>query len=156
MDYIISEHKAKYDNWIKTILPLPLAIVLFTSFMLRKKEPEAILVLGGSFILLIFIFWLIMPRKFLIMSNKMKIILGASVSFNIPYNNIDLVRELGGKNFGINYSTSLKTAVEIVVKKGMNINFSPENRGQFIQDIDKAMEIWREYKRKYDQSYRLA
>lgn len=143
LENTLSEHKAKYDNLFRVILAIPLAFMAYAAILTSRSESEAAWGLVGTVIVVALLFWMIMPRKFLILQDRIKFILGASLSFSIHFNNIKLVRELKGASFGINFSTSFKDPVEIVKSKGMKINFSPEDRGKFLYDIENAMQKWR-------------
>ncbi|OGO18485.1 MAG: hypothetical protein A2Z02_02570 [Chloroflexi bacterium RBG_16_48_7] len=95
------------------------------------------------FVFILLVIWLIMPRKFLIMGDKLKLVMGASLAFNIPYRNIKEIRKPATWDLGVNYITSLKTPLEIAVKKGMNISIAPEDRQAFLDDINRAIQEWR-------------
>ena len=143
MQYTISEHKAKYDNLFKMILLIPIAIIIFTAILTYKSEPQATWVFTGIVVFIVLLFWIIIPRKFVIMQDRIKFVLGANIYFDIHFSKIMLARELKRVNFGINFSTSFREPVEIVRGKGMKINFSPINRESFIQDLDTALLNWR-------------
>ena len=143
MNYVIYEDKARYDAWFKIVLGLPIIFILAATYF-GSKEPESIIYLTGAALMIAVIFWLIMPRKFFIMDDKLQIKMGGPFSMKIKYDNIKIVRKLSfkGTTFGMNFATSSKTPIEIIVKKGINLNFSPENRDQFLQNINEAMKKW--------------
>jgi len=143
LDYLLNEHKARYDKWILLVIFVPLIILLGTTLAVVISEEEGAVETLITFVILAGIIWIIMPRKYLVMSNRLKIVLGASIPFNVPYNNIKELKKPEGILFGINWATSTKTLIQIVLKKGLNINISPDNRESFIQNINKAMQEWR-------------
>ena len=153
MRQILSEYPAKYDTMFKAVLALPLAIMAYSGIEMARTNPDAIWVLVGACAFVAILFWLIMPRKFLITDSSLKFILGACLSFNIPYAKIKEARALKGVGFGINFATSFKEPVEIIRTKGMTINFSPHDRYKFLEDFDSALQNWRNNTSSYDQSH---
>jgi hypothetical protein len=143
MDYLIQEHKPKFDAWIKVLLLVPVCMPLIAFIALFSSgspdAPETLIV----FAFIILVIWLIMPRRFIIMEDRLKLVMGASLAINIPYHNIKELRKPSTVDLGVNFITSLKTPVEIVVHKGMNISIAPDDREAFINDINRAMQKWR-------------
>jgi hypothetical protein len=93
-------------------------------------------------------YWAIFPRRYCILDNKVKIVLGGPFSFNIPFDNLETARAPEGVTCGINFATcfSSKNAVEIVKKKGLNVNITPGDRELFLENLDKALADWRRNK----------
>lgn len=143
MSYLIHEDKAKYDTWFKVVLILPVAVIIFAFFSDFKTGDVGKYTVIGIVLLVGIIYWLVMPRRFYIMDDKIKLELGLNLSFSISYDRIETVRELHRSSFNINFATSNLTPIEIVMKKGMNINFSPENRELFIDKCNDAIVKWK-------------
>jgi hypothetical protein len=142
MNYIYQD-TAKYDMWFKVVLVLPLVVIAFALFSDFKMGEVAKYVVIGVVAVIGLAFWLLMPRRFILMEDRIKFIQGLGLSFNVNYDRIEIARELTKSSFNINLSTSNVTAIELVVKHGMNINFSPENRDEFIKKLNGALEKWR-------------
>ncbi len=140
---MLSEHKAKYDIFFISILIIPLAVLGYAAILIGSDEAEAAWVLAGTIIFIVLLFWSIMPRRFLILSDRIKFVMGRPLSFSINFNNIKTARELKGITFGINFTTSFSDPVEIIRNKGMRINISPEDRGKFLYDLNNAIQTWR-------------
>ncbi|HJX03348.1 MAG TPA: hypothetical protein VJ488_02185 [Dehalococcoidia bacterium] len=153
MRQILSVYPAKYDTMFKAVLALPLAIMAYSGIEMARTNPDATWALAGTCAFVAILFWLIMPRKFLITDNSLKFILGASLSFNVTFAKIREARALKGVGFGINFATSFKEPVEIIRTKGLNINFSPQDRYKFLKDFDLALQNWRKNTSSYDQSH---
>jgi len=152
LDYLLNEHKARYDKWIILVFLVPIIILLGVTLIVFISGEEGALETLIICIFIVGMIWIIMPRKYLVMSDRLKIVLGASIPFNVPYNNIKELKKAEGILFGVNWATSTKTLIQIVLKKGMNINISPDNRESFIQDINKAMQEWRRNNNRNDKS----
>jgi len=143
MNYLLNEHKPRYDTWFKAVMAIPVCLPLIAAIALYVSGSNEILETFIVFVFILAVIWLIMPRKFLVMEDRLRIVIGASISFSICYSNI---REIGKPStlaLGVNYITSLKTPVEIVTRKGMNISIAPENRQAFLDDINRAIQEWR-------------
>ena len=156
MDYLVYEDKARYDAWVKAVVALPFGIILITAIFLYPREPEEALGMLFTAILVIIVYWIVMPRKFCIMSDNVKVVLGNPFSFRIPFRNIKEAREPKGHfTAGINFAPSSKTVVELIMKHGLRINISPYNRQLFLENLDKALNEWKR-EHEYDTTTRMA
>lgn len=142
MDYIYQD-SAKYDLWFKVVLVLPVVVIAFALFADFKMGEETKYIVIAVVAVIGLAFWLLMPRRFLIMEDRLKFIQWIGMSFSVSFDRIKTARELTKSGFNINLSTSNQTAIELVLNRGMNINFSPENRDEFIKKLNKAVEEWR-------------
>ena len=83
------------------------------------------------------LYGLLLPRRFQVFNDKLKIKLGGPFAFNIPLSDItDVKSRTGAKAFffrGIRYATSAKHTVEIIRSKGLDIVISPENDDMFLE-----------------------
>ena len=146
MDSLIYEDKPRYDIWMKAIMALPLFFVLIGAFNLTS-EPEASIGMFAAAALMAAIYWAVFPRKYCIFDSKVRIVLGGPFSFNIHLDNIETARAPEGATVGINFASSFssKNAVQIVRRKGLNVNITPSNRELFLENLDKALSNWRSY-----------
>jgi hypothetical protein len=143
MNYLLNEHKPKYDAWFKALLAIPVCMPLVMAVVLYASGSKEIWETFIVFIFILALIWFIMPRKFLVMSDRLRLIMGASLGTNILYSNIKEIRKPATWDLGVNYITSMKTPLEIVLKKGMNVSIAPEDRQLFLDDINRAMQEWR-------------
>jgi hypothetical protein len=142
MSYIYQD-AAKYDIWFKVVLVLPLVVIGFTLFNDFKMGEMVKYIVIAVVAVIGLAFWFSMPRRFIIMEDHLKFILGIGLSFSVSFDRIEFARELNRSAFNINLTTSNVSAVELVVKRGRNINFSPEDRDKFIRQLNQAVEKWR-------------
>ena len=142
MNYIYQD-TARYDMWFKVVLLLPAVVIAFAIFGNFKMGEEAKYIVIAVVAVVGLAFWLLMPRRFIIFEDRLKFIQGIGISFSVSFDRIEAARELGKTAFNINLSTSNTTAIELVVKQGMNINFSPEDRDEFIKKLNQSVEKWR-------------
>ena len=147
MDSLIYQDKPRYDIWMKAIMALPLFFVVIAALYLASNEPEAAIGMFGTAALMAAIYWAVFPRKYRIFDSKVRIVLGGPFSFNIPFDNIETAKAPEGATVGINFASSFssKNAVQIVRRKGLNVNMTPGNRDLFLENLDKALNNWRSY-----------
>jgi hypothetical protein len=143
MDYIIQDHKPKFDAWFKILMAVPVCMALVTTTVMFINGSSELLETFAVCLFITLVIWLIIPRHYIIMDDKLKLVIGASLAINVPYRNIKELRKPSTVDLGVNFITSQKTQLEIVVKKGMNISIAPDDREAFVRDVNSAMQRWR-------------
>jgi hypothetical protein len=144
MDKLIYEDRPHYSLWLKVILWFIIALVLFpalTTFDSNRNEAFGMI---GTAVFIVLIFWAVMPRRYCIYDNKIKIEMGKPFSVTFHFDAIKYAGVPRGKfTVGINFVTSFGNIVEIDRKKGMNVNISPSNREVFLDYLNRALDKWR-------------
>ena len=145
MDSILYEDKPHYDVGMKAIMALPLLFVIIGMFFVESNEA---IVMFATAALIAAIYWAVFPRRYRILSSKVRIVLGGPFGFNIPFDTIETAIQPKGMAIGINFATSFssKNAVVIVRKSKLNVNITPGNRELFLENMDRALESWRNQK----------
>jgi len=145
VESLIYEDTPRYDVWLKAIMVLPLFFVLIGAFYLAASQPESAIGMFATAVLMAAIYWAVFPRKYRILESKVKIVLGGPFSFNIPFDSIETARAPEGASVGINFPSSFssKNAVQIVRRKGLNVNITPSDREVFLENLDEALNSWR-------------
>ena len=91
------------------------------------------------------LFYAILPKRYQIFQDKVKIVLGQPIAIDIPLSTIREARPApGSRTFvygGIRLATSSRNVVEIVRSKGLNIVISPANR-------DASWNIWGKFSKR--------
>jgi hypothetical protein len=132
--------------WMRSIMVLPVFFILFGAYhYFFTGEVGGGTGMFATALLLGAIYWAIFPRKYQVLDGKLKIVLGGSFSFNVPFDNLELAGKPEGVNLGINFVTTFlsRHVVEIKRKKGMNVNITPDNRDLFLENLNKAIYEWR-------------
>jgi hypothetical protein len=126
---------------------LPVFFVIAGIYYLITAQVEAAIGMFAITLLMAATYWAIFPRKYLILDSKIRIVLGGQFSFNIPFDNLETARAPQGVSLGINFATTFlsKHAVEIIRKKGLNINITPSDRELFLDNLNKALNDWGRY-----------
>jgi hypothetical protein len=143
MSYIYQD-TARWDTWFKVVLVLPVVVIGFAIFGNFKLGEEVKYIVIAVVAVIGIAYYLLMPRRFIILEDRLKFIQGLGISFSVSFDRINIARELNRSVFNINLSTSNESAIELVMKRGRNINFSPGDRAKFIRQLNKAVETWRE------------
>ena len=143
MDSVLYEDKPHYDIWMKAIMAFPLVFIIMGVFL--SSEPGEAISMFATAVLMAIIYWAIFPRRYCVLDSKVKIALGGPISFNIPFDSIESAGAPEGMSVGINFATSFssKNAVQIVRKGKLNVNITPGNRAPFLENMDKALNSWR-------------
>lgn len=147
MDSVVYEESPRYDVYLKAIMVLPVFFIIAGIYYVIIAEVAAAIGMFATTILMAALYWAIFPRKYQILDSKFRIVLGGPFSFNIPFDNLETARAPEGISLGINFATTFlsKHAVEIIRKKGMNVNITPSDRELFLDNLNKALNDWRRY-----------
>jgi hypothetical protein len=147
MDSVIYEDTPRYDVYLKAIMVLPVFFIIMGIYYLIIAEVEAAIGMFAITLLMAAFYWVIFPRKYLILDSKLRIVLGGPLSFNITFDNLETAREPEGATFGINFPTcfSNERTVQIIRKKGWYVNITPNDRALFLENLYKALNDWRKY-----------
>ncbi len=143
MSTLIYEDKAIYDTWIKVLFAGVLAIPIILGISMISKNTEEGSAVFGVLLFEIILFRLILPRRFQVYDDKLRIVLGGGpIAINIPLDNItDVKPRKGIKAFiytGLRFATSTSHTVEINRKNGLDVLISPTNDEMFIDQLNQA------------------
>ena len=143
-DIPVYEDTARYDLWIKLILGTVLAATLTPLVLTSPENNAGYLVSLGTAVFVILLFWSIMPRRFQIFEDRLRIVLGKPFAINIRLSNISEAHLASGAKAlisrGMRLATSTSSVVEIVRKKGLNITISPQSGDAFVRKLNHAIE----------------
>ena len=136
------EDRARYDYWLRLILfGIPLILLTIGIILMPEDQEGAIAMFSGSLFILS-VFYLVLPKKYQIFDDKLKILLGWPLYVDISLANIVDSRITSGRKafayWGICFATSNKSVVEIIRKRGLNIVISPSNGPLFVDRLNEA------------------
>jgi hypothetical protein len=145
MDSVIYEDNPHYDVWLKGIMMLPVFFILIGLYYLFIRDIESAVGLFATCVLMGAIYWAVFPRKYQILDSKIRIVLGGQFSFNVPFDTLETVGKPEGVSLGLNFATTFLSqhVVEIKRKKGMNVNITPNDRDQFLENLNQAVYDWK-------------
>lgn len=158
MDLDIFEDSIKYDIWIKGVLILSvvLLIVLGILFDVDARESDifpgepAVKSRSGSFVLfaaavlLVAVYWLILPRTIAVSQDGL-ILRFRAFSWKIPFTTVRSIGPASGMIvwWAHSWITSYRNQIEIIRKYRLRIRVSPSRRDQFLEYAHKAFADWR-------------
>jgi len=139
---LIFEDTPKYDLWLKLILGGVLALTLILGLIFIFQDSEVALAMFGVTLFDALLFKAILPQRFQIYQDRVRIVLGRPLAINIPFSNIRTVRTVSARKvfvyWGNRFATSTHSIVEIVRKKGLGFVISPANGDMFLEQLNQA------------------
>ena len=155
-DDLICEHTARYDSWVILVLVafFVLQLVLLLIFAANAAD-AAVLVwaLAGVVAFYCLLCALVMPRRYQIYRDRLRIVFGRPLAWNIPLSTITEARSVPGsmitKNLGpywywdykgLNLATSSQSVVEIRREGGWGLLMSPADKSVFLEQLTEAIE----------------
>jgi len=140
MNGLLYEDIPKYDLWLKSILGGVLALTFILGVILISDDAGVALAMFGVTLFDALLFKAILPRRFQIFEDRVRILLGWHLAINIPFSNIVDARSASGRKvfayWGSRFATSTRFVVEIVTKKGLNIIISPSKGDIFLEQLN--------------------
>jgi hypothetical protein len=158
MDRVLYECPLKYERWVKILLAFPIVLVTAMGFYFyyvasSQQGISAVTVHGfrvasivlfatAPFILLIY--WLVLPTKIFIHQDKIRIKYG-QFHWNVRFDTVESVQATSGipPAWSNSSVTSYRNQIEIVRKRRRNIRLSPDNRDQFLHQVNHALSDWK-------------
>ena len=132
----------EYSFWLKLILGSVLALTFILGLVFLSIDTKAALVMFGITNFGALLFKAILPRRFQIFEDRLKILFGESFAINIPLVYIAESKSVSSSNAfaysGLRFATSTRRVIEIVRKKGMNLVISPRNNEMFLEQLNQA------------------
>jgi hypothetical protein len=144
--YPLSEAKPAGGFGLKLIMAIAIGSTLALGVYLWASGDEA----GAWFLLaealfILALFWAIFPRSYQIYQDRIRIVLGALFSVNIPFKDIEKVEVSNMASLTINFATAFTTRYILIKKKrGMSIVITPASNELFAEEAGAALARWRE------------
>lgn len=144
MKNLVYEDIPKYDLWLKLLLYSVLALPFILGVVLLFQDIDGAWVMFGITLFDAMLFKAVLPQRFQIFGDRVRIVLGGPFAFNIPFSNIRDVRLTSSRRVfiyrGIRFATSYRGVVEIVRKKGLSLVISPVSGDLFVEQFNQALE----------------
>ena len=142
---MLYEDEPRTDIWLKLMLTGIQAMFPVLGIVLLFQDIEVAFIMFGVTIFDAVLFRLVMPRKYQVYSDKMRIVLGGPFAWNIPFSTIKEARTASdSKAFaynGVRFATSSKGVVEITRSRGCSVVISPSNKDIFLEQLHQAMQM---------------
>ena len=141
---VVFEDKPVYDKLNKYLIIGIIAIPLIVAIVLLTQDILGAGIMFGVTFFDAILFWCILPKKFLVFEDRLKIVLGGPFSYTIPFKDIVEVKkatkDMAIIYWGMRLGTSLHFQVEIKRKNGLSVLISPSMENEFIEQLNQARE----------------
>ena len=122
---------------------LPAAFLVGGAYLWSSGESEASVTLVAAGLIMAGIFWVVIPRKYQVYEDHLRIVLGGPLGFNIGFDKIRDIEVTRRTAMTINFVTTFAmTYVLILRKQGMSIAITPKSNDAFVENADRAMDEW--------------
>ena len=141
--FLLYEDEPRTDIWLKLMLVGLPVIFLVLGIVLLFQDTASALGMFGVTIFYAVLFRLVMPQKYQVYNDKVRIAMGGPFAWNIPFSTIKEVRSASRTSAfaynGVRFATSSRDVVEIRRSKGCNVVISPSNKDVFLEQVRTAM-----------------
>ena len=141
--YLLYEDNPKIDLWMKLMFAGIVLLFLVLGLVLLFEDTEAAFTMFGVAVFDALLFKSVVPRRYEIYSDKLRVVLGGPFALNISLSTVKEVKAASGaKAFaysGVRFATSSKNVVEITRIRGCNYVISPLNREVFLEQANRAL-----------------
>ena len=141
--YLLYEDNPKVDIWMKLMFAGIVLLFVVMGLVLLFEDTEAAFTMFGVAVFDALLFKLIMPTRYQVHSDRIRIVLGGPFALNILLSTVKEVKAASGaKAFaysGVRFATSSKNVVEITRTRGCNYVISPFNREVFLEQANSAL-----------------
>jgi len=141
---VVLEDTPVYDKLNKYLIGGIIAIPLIIAIVLLTQDILGAVIMFGITVFDAIIFWCILPKRFLVYEDRIKIVLGGPFSYTVPFRDITNVRQatkdMAWIYWGLRLGTSQKFQIEIDRKNGLGVIISPSMENEFIEQLNLARE----------------
>jgi len=141
---MLNEDTPKYDLGLKLILGGVLALTFVLGVVFLYQDIEAAIAMFSITLFDALLFKAILPRRYQIFEDRLKIVMGGPFAISISFSNIEEAKPASSRKvfvyWGLRLATSSSNVVEIVRKKGMNLVISPSNE-MFLEELNQARKM---------------
>lgn len=141
---LLYQDKPTYGFILRLVLMIvPVGLLGGSIYLfLSGKNTDAIVLLAEAFIVGS-IFWFILPRRYQVYEDHLRIVLGGPMSVKIGFNQIEAIEIASRFTLSVNYVTRFtRNFVEINRKRGMNIAITPGDNDLFVENANVALNQW--------------
>ena len=141
---VVFEDKPVYDKLNKYLIIGIIAIPLIVAIILLTQDILGAGIMFGVTVFDAILFWCILPKRFLVFEDRLKIVLGGPFSYTIPFRDIvevkQATKDMAVIYWGMRLGTSLKFQIVIERKNGLSVLISPSREGEFIEQLNLTRE----------------
>ena len=141
---VLHEDTAAQSPIVRGIFIGVIALILISAIVLwATGEGEGALALFAEAFLITSILRIVLPRKFQVYDDHLRIVLGGPLGMNIGFEQIAKVETTDAMDFTVNFVTTVsRSYVRISKKQGFNIAITPANPQTFVTQANLALSRW--------------
>jgi hypothetical protein len=140
---LIYEDIPRYDSWLKPLVSGFVTFFLLLGLIFLYFNTGLAITSFAISVFMALFFASIIPHRFRIFEDRLRIQLGGPLAFNIPLKHIVEARHGASSDilfyWGIKFGTSTSNVIEIVRNKGMNVIITPAHFNEFLNQLNKAI-----------------
>jgi hypothetical protein len=144
---ILYEEPAEYSPWLRLPFLIPVALFGAAIWLLYNQEYEGFYTLLAESALMALVFYFVMPRKYQIYHDRLRIALGPPVGISLAFSTISEAKHSSGASAytygGVRFATSSNYVIQIVRNRGLGYVISPKNGETFLERLNEALAIYR-------------
>ena len=139
----ICEDGTAIDRWFKALIVAIMAATFIPGLVIVSHQPLAGWVLLGTTVIDGLLFHWLVPRRFQLYPDRLRVVLGYPFAFNVRLDTIKEARAISAAqtlfNAGLRMATSPSHGVEIRRRGGSDLVISPLNRELFLEQVNGAL-----------------
>lgn len=143
---LLYQDDPEYGAVLKLIVVIvPVMLLGASLYLWSSGEITGALVLLFEALFVGLIFWFILPRRYQVHEDHLRIVLGGPFSVKIGFKQIKTVEVTSKTALTVNFATRMAmTYVRIVTKKGLSIAITPKLNESFVENANLALHRWQE------------
>jgi len=143
---LLYEDTPAYDTWVKYVIGAILALTLVIGIVLIPRDIAGAAAMFAITIFDAALFWCILPKRFQVFEDRLKIVLGGPFAVNIPFTDIAKTEPVQSSRamiyWGLRLATSTRHVVEIERRHGLSLVISPAHEDIFLTQLDQARRMY--------------
>ncbi len=139
----IYEDGAAIDWWFKALIVAIMAATFIPGLVIVSHQPLGGWVMLGTMVIEGLLFHWLLPRRFQLYSDRLRVVLGYPFAFSVRLDTIKEARAISAArtlfNTGLRMATSPSHGVEIRRRGGSDLVISPQNRALFLEQVNGVL-----------------
>ena len=138
------EHVPHNDFGRKLVLGVTLGLTVVLCVAMLFVDAWAAWLMFGLVVLDVLLVGAVRPRRYQILGDRVRVVMGEPFAFDIPLSSVLGVRAVSGWRDVVRrshrFDTSKSNMLEIVRRQGWNVIVSPSNPDTFMEDLNQALD----------------
>ena len=141
---MLYQDEPEYGLLLKLIIMiLPAGLLAASVYMWSSDDSFGGLALLAEAFIVGLIFWAVLPRRYQIYEDHLRIVLGGPFAVKIGFDRITTIEVTSRTALTVNFVTRFaKTYVRIGKKNGLSIAITPKSNDMFVDNANRASSQW--------------